>query len=130
MDAPNVFEKAYKLIDEKKYAEAYKELKSLGSPGSSDDLNNLLGFTARKSGNLDAASRYYAAALEINPKHVGALQYQGELFITLGQVDKAKDNLERIGKICWLFHVMKSNYWKKLLLSQLVNKSDPNFNDP
>ena len=103
MDAPNVFEKAYKLIDEKKYAEAYKELKSLGSPGSSDDLNNLLGFTARKSGNLDAASRYYAAALEINPKHVGALQYQGELFITLGQVDKAKDNLERIGKICWLF---------------------------
>ena len=42
-------------------------------------------------------------ALEINPKHVGALQYQGELFITLGQIDKAKDNLERIGKICWLF---------------------------
>ena len=102
MDAPNIFEKAYQLIDRKKYTEAYKELKSL-SPEARDDWNNLLGFTARKSGNLEKASEYYASALEINPKHVGALQYQGELFITLGQVDKAKDNLERIGKICWLF---------------------------
>ena len=103
MDVPNVFEKAYQLIDDKKYAEAYKELKSLGSPGPRDDFNNLLGFTARKSGNLDKAADYYALALEINPKHVGALQYQGELFITLGQIDKAKSNLKKIGKICWLF---------------------------
>jgi tetratricopeptide (TPR) repeat protein len=103
MDAPNVFDKAYQLIDDKKYAEAYKELKSLGSPRPRDDFNNLLGFTARKSGNLDKAADYYALALEINPKHVGALQYQGELFITLGQIEKAKQNLKQIGKICWLF---------------------------
>jgi tetratricopeptide (TPR) repeat protein len=97
------FAKAYQLIASKKYVEAYKELKSVDAPNKRDDLNNLLGFTARKSGNLEAAAKYYDKALEINPKHVGALQYQGELFITLGEIEKAKQNLEKIGKLCWLF---------------------------
>ena len=97
------FAKAYQLIASKKYVEAYKELKSVDAPNKNDDLNNLLGFTARKSGNLEAAAKYYDKALEINPKHVGALQYQGELFITLGEIEKAKRNLEKIGKLCWLF---------------------------
>ena len=97
------FVKAYQLIANKQYVEAYKELKSVDAPNKSDDLNNLLGFTARKSGNLEAAAKYYDKALEINPKHVGALQYQGELFITLGKIENAKQNLEKNGKICWLF---------------------------
>ena len=97
------FAKAYQLIASKKYVEAYKELKSVVAPNKRDDLNNLLGFTARKSGNLEAAAKYYDKALEINPKHVGALQYQGELFITLGEIEKAKQNLEKIGKLCWFF---------------------------
>ena len=97
------FAKAYQFIASKKYVEAYKELKSVDAPNKSDDLNNLLGFTARKSGNLEAAAKYYDKALEINPKHVGALQYQGELFITLGEIEKAKQNLEKIGKLCWFF---------------------------
>ena len=80
MDAPNVFEKAYQLIDDKKYAEAYKELKSLGSPGPRDEFNNLLGFTARKSGNLDKAADYYALALEINPKIRGPLDVNTNFF--------------------------------------------------
>ena len=57
------------------------------------------------------ASQYYEKALELNPKHIGALQYQGELFITLGEIENAKQNLEKIGKICWLF----SCYEEKLL---------------
>ena len=102
-ESQDPFAKAYQLIAGKKYAEAYKELKSVDAPNKSDDLNNLLGFTARKSGNLEAAAKYYDKALELNPKHVGALQYQGELFITLGEIEKAKQNLEKIGKLCWLF---------------------------
>ena len=35
-------------------------------------------------------------ALEINPKHVRALEYQGELFLQLGKVADAKLNLEKI----------------------------------
>lgn len=104
MDKPqNLFSKAYELIEEKKFDEAYKELESIKAPGKEDDLYNLLGFTARKSGNLSMAAKHYEKALSINARHVGALQYQGELFITLGKYDSAKQNLAKIEKICWLF---------------------------
>ena len=66
------------------------------------DRLNLLGFTARKSGNLTAAGDFYEQALAINPRHTGALEYQGELFIQLGKIELAKANLEKIDKICWL----------------------------
>ena len=66
------------------------------------DRLNMLGFTARKSGDLDAAGDYYQQALALNPRHTGALEYQGELFIQLGKIELAKANLAKIDKICWL----------------------------
>ena len=66
------------------------------------DRLNLLGFTARKSGDLNTAGDYYQQALALNPKHTGALEYQGELFLQLGKIDLAKANLAKIDKICWL----------------------------
>ena len=104
MDKPqDLFSKVYKLIEDKKFDLAYKELENIEAPGKQDDLYNLLGFTARKSGKLSIAAEHYEKALGINARHVGALQYQGELFITLGEYDRAKQNLVKIEKICWLF---------------------------
>ena len=105
------FAKAYQLINSENFSKAHEELKTVNAGGRGADRYNLLGFTARKSGDLVGASQYYEKALELNPKHVGALQYQGELFITLGEIENAKQNLEKIGKICWLF----SCYEEKLL---------------
>ena len=65
------------------------------------DKYNLLGFTSRKSGDLNAAAEYYKKALEINPKHIQALEYQGELYLQLGEIEQAKKNLEKIKTICW-----------------------------
>ena len=61
---------------------------------------NLLGFTHRKLGNNDDSAQAYLAALKINPDHLGALEYQGELFITLGQIDLAKANLAKLQGLC------------------------------
>ncbi len=47
----------------------------------------------------DLAGKAYAKALKLNPNHTGALEYQGVLFIKLGQVDKAKANLAKIKAI-------------------------------
>jgi hypothetical protein len=33
--------------------------------------------------------------------HKGALEYQGELFVELGQLDKAKENLAKLNHLCW-----------------------------
>ena len=98
------FERIYGLIRLEKFAEAHEALKfiSVPTPSKQADKYNLLGFTARKSGNLKTAGEYYEKALEINPKHIQALEYQGELYLQLGDIDQAKMNLEKINEICWL----------------------------
>ena len=97
------FKDINKLIKLEKFAEAHKMLKSLKKVNTDEaDRLNLLGFTARKSGDLDAAGDYYEQALALNPRHTGALEYQGELFIQLGKIELAKANLAKIDKICWL----------------------------
>jgi len=42
----------------------------------------------------------YDKALTIDPEHKGALEYQGELFLTLKQPDKAKANLAKLKQQC------------------------------
>tara|TARA_B100000900_G_C20280749_1_gene593946 strand:+ start:21 stop:527 length:507 start_codon:yes stop_codon:yes gene_type:complete len=99
----NRFQDINKLIKLEKFAEAHKMLKSLKKVNTDEaDRLNLLGFTARKSGDLATAGDYYEQALALNPKHTGALEYQGELFIQLGKIELAKANLAKIDKICWL----------------------------
>lgn len=97
------FKDINKLIKLEKFAEAHKMLKKLRKVNTDEaDRLNLLGFTARKSGDLDSAGDYYEQALALNPRHTGALEYQGELYIQLGKIELAKANLAKIDKICWL----------------------------
>ena len=99
----NRFGEVNKLIKLEKFAEAHKILKKMKKVIIDEaDRLNLLGFTARKSGDLNTAGDYYQQALALNPKHTGALEYQGELFLQLGKIDLAKANLAKIDKICWL----------------------------
>jgi tetratricopeptide (TPR) repeat protein len=97
------FESIYGLIRLEKFAEAHESLKFIRvlTPSKEADKYNLLGFTARKSGDLNVAAEYYKKALEIKPKHIQALEYQGELYLQLGEIEQAKRNLEKIKTICW-----------------------------
>ena len=68
------FKDINKLIKLEKFAEAHKMLKSSKKVNTDEaDRLNLLGFTARKSGDLAAAGDYYQQALALNPRHTGAL---------------------------------------------------------
>ena len=42
----------------------------------------------------------YDKALTINPNHKGALEYKGELYLTLGNLSGAEELLERLRKSC------------------------------
>ena len=64
------------------------------------DAYNLLGFASRKVERYDAAAKYYVAALRIDPDHLGALEYQGELFLLLDQPENADANLARLLSLC------------------------------
>lgn len=64
------------------------------------DVYNLLGFSLRKSGDRKTGATFYAKALDFDPNHKGALEYQGELFVEIGQLDKAKANLAKLATLC------------------------------
>jgi Flp pilus assembly protein TadD len=89
------------LIAAKKYSQALVELKRVDRMlANNADVKNLLGFTSRKLGKLKEASTYYSKALRIDPNHLGALEYQGELFVLQGRIDLAKRNLGKLKQIC------------------------------
>ena len=64
------------------------------------DVYNLLGFSLRKSGDRQMGATFYRKALDFDSNHKGALEYQGELFVELGQIDSAKANLARLATLC------------------------------
>ena len=69
------------------------------NPNNADALN-LMGFSLRKTGQSDLALQYYNKALSLMPKHLGANEYLGELYVELGQMDKARERLAILQAAC------------------------------
>ena len=67
---------------------------------SNADINNLLGYSSRKLKQYKPAATYYTKALKIDPKHLGALEYQGELFMLTKKTADAKKNLAKLKSLC------------------------------
>jgi tetratricopeptide (TPR) repeat protein len=89
------------LIADSKWTAAVSELERVNDTGNAD-WNNLMGYTLRKSGagKWAASEKYYDAALKIDPKHRGALEYSGELYISMGDLPKAEQRLATLGQAC------------------------------
>ena len=64
------------------------------------DVYNLLGFSLRSDGDNQTAQTFYRKALEFDPDHKSALEYQGELFIKIGDMTKARENAARLARLC------------------------------
>lgn len=94
---------ANKSISKGDFAAAYKTLSTgVKKDAKNADIHNLLGYSARKLGNYDASESHYTTALKLDPKHKGALEYMGELYLTLNKPDEAEKLLARLDDICWL----------------------------
>lgn len=89
------------LIRAQKWPAAVNMLKKIvaANPGSAD-ANNLLGYSLRKSGDYKNAQGFYLKALKLNPRHKGAHEYLGELYVEIGQVAKAEKLLAKLEQIC------------------------------
>ena len=89
------------LVYGKKYKKAENRLISLELKFPQNaDIQNYLGFVSRKMDKLGKSDAYYKKALQIDPMHKGALEYQGELFLQYKNVEKAKANLKLLERIC------------------------------
>jgi Flp pilus assembly protein TadD len=87
-------------IKAKDFTGAIAELTPMLDKVQHADVYNLLGFSFRKSGDMKQAATYYAKALDFDADHKSALEYQGEMFVETGQIDKARANLAKLVKLC------------------------------
>lgn len=119
-------EKKSECVDPKSGAlsddEIYNAARELAYDGQYDNALNVLdlaanqndprilnykGFANRKAGRLEAAMRYYQAALEIDPDYILARSYMGQGLIADGDIVGAEAQLEEIekrgGKDTWAY---------------------------
>ena len=64
-----------------------------------------MGYSLRKADpvtNAGEAEKFYNEALRIEPRHRGALEYSGELYLMTGNQAKAEERLAALDKACFL----------------------------
>ena len=90
------------LIDAEKYQQAITELgQALKDSPDNADFLNLIAFSHRKLNQYEIALDYYQKALKIDPEHRGANEYLGELYLQLGELEKAEQRLAVLDKECF-----------------------------
>ena len=112
----SLYNKAYDLVYAEKFDKSLKLLKKISKRNDlgemKADIYNLLGFSYRKSDNpdLNKAFESYEIALEANPKHAGAHEYLGELYLKMGKKSMAEEMLAKLEVIAGT----NSDEYKKL----------------
>ena len=101
LDVRTEMKEARALIGAMKYKAAARKLDAVVRQDYRNaDAWNLFAYSNRKLRKFKKADKAYKKALRFDPEHKGALEYQGELFIQTGQLDKAKSNREKLATIC------------------------------
>jgi tetratricopeptide (TPR) repeat protein len=97
----DAYTQAKELIEAEKYAEAVPLLEqSLLEKGDYADALNLLGFAHRKLGDAGKGLAYYRKALALEPEHLGANEYLGELYLEMKDLKKAEERLAVLKSAC------------------------------
>ncbi len=101
--APDRLSSARAQIAQKSWPAAIDELKRINDT-SNADWHNLMGYALRKNQPPDyaTAERHYDEALRLNPKHRGALEYSGELYLLTDRLPLAEARLAALDKACLL----------------------------
>ena len=97
----DLYQQAEELIDDEDYAEAIPLLQqSIQEKGEYADALNLLGYANRKLGDKAKAMTYYTKALNLEPNHLGANEYMGELYLEMNDLPKAEERLAVLKNAC------------------------------
>ncbi len=96
-----VIEDAQYEIDNGNFEEAVNVLEQvIEAEGEDAELLNLMGFSLRNLDRDDEAMDFYNQALALDPDHQGALEYQGELYLKMGDQAAAEANLAKLAQLC------------------------------
>ena len=90
LEKKNKKEKAKKL-----YLKAFSKFeKAYAKDKKNPDILNYLGYTLRKTGNLEKAEIFYLKGLDLDASHLGINEYLGELYVQTNRIKLAKKRLE------------------------------------
>lgn len=96
------YEAGKKAVEAHNYKAALESFnRALAKEPNSADIHNYLGYSWRKSGNLDMAFKHYNQALAIDPRHKAAHEYIGEAYLMVNDLPKAEEHLKSLDKICF-----------------------------
>lgn len=62
--------------------------------------HNMLAYSLRNLGDLKRAKTHYDEALRLDPKHLGAHEYIGDLYIKINQMALAEKQLQILEQLC------------------------------
>ena len=100
-DGKALYKRAVAKVKKTHYAAAIEDLKkALKQNDKNADFWSLYGFAARKAGSYELAEKAYARALALDPNHLAALEYSGELYVDTKRMDKARQHLQRLVDLC------------------------------
>ncbi len=95
----NIYQAARDLAYNRRYEEAITLL-NFAQNKNDPRILNYLGYANRKLGRVEKGLEYYSAALKEDPDYTLVMEYMGEAFLQLDQVDKARAQLSRIERVC------------------------------
>jgi len=100
LDSPQM-DSARDAVAAKNWPGAIAILRELAaSDPKNADVENLLGYSYRMLGQYPQAFFYYDKALALDPRHKGALEYEGEAYLETNQLPKAEINLSALRSAC------------------------------
>ena len=95
------FADAVGLLNQARYEEALGALeRTQAAVGPHPDVLTYMGFANRRLGRFDQSFAYYSEALRIDPDNLGVNEYLGELYIQLGDMPRARQQLARLDDLC------------------------------
>ena len=99
-----------RAVEAKDFTAALRHLtKVAGETPKDADVHNLLGYSYRNLRQLDKAMEHYRIALQLDPRHRGAHEYIGELYLEMDQLASAEKHLKDLSRACPWFGTCKEH---------------------
>jgi tetratricopeptide (TPR) repeat protein len=95
------FAEAVGLLNQARYEDALAALqRTQDAVGPHPDILTYMGFANRKLGRYEQSFAYYRQALGIDPNNLGVNEYLGELYVQLGDMPHARQQLAKLDQLC------------------------------
>ena len=96
------YRQAVKAVKKEDYRKAIDLLQTvIDDDPENANAWNYMGFSLRHLKQYDDALAAYGQALKIKPRHRGVLEYLGELYLQIGDLEQARAQLKILDKACF-----------------------------